>query len=53
MSNKSFNFQHLHAQKNLGKIVHILTSSALNKMLKRVVRNDEMWFFFPHAGKLE
>ena len=43
---------YLHAQKDLGKLVYILASSILEKMLKRVVRDDEMGLFFPHTSKL-
>jgi hypothetical protein len=44
-------FFDLHAQKNLGELVYVLTSSMLKKVLKGVVCDNEMRSFFPHLSK--
>lgn len=43
--------RYLHAQKDLGELVYILTSSMLKEVLERVVGDDELRSFFPHLSK--
>lgn len=45
--------RHLHAQQHLGKFVHVFPSSAIQKVPKRVVGHNEVWFVPPDAGKLK